>query len=116
MDLVSASQAHMEWKVRLRAAISRKERLDARAIAADNRCELGEWLHGEARRQYGDLPEYAALLERHATFHREASAVAKTINAGDYAAATRMLEAGTPYVAATNAVGAAIHGLRRVTP
>ncbi|MFN8124421.1 MAG: CZB domain-containing protein [Thermoleophilia bacterium] len=115
MDLVQASQAHAEWKVRLRTAINKKEHLDAAAITADDRCALGQWLHGAGRAEYGSHAEFAAVVEKHAAFHREAGAVAAAINAGDFDRATGMLNPGTPYANATNAVGTALHGLKRVT-
>lgn len=113
MDLTHASQAHADWKVKLRLAISKRERLDIITIKADNCCELGKWLHGEARTRYSTLKSYAECKQRHASFHQEAGAVAEAINRGDYAKAEQMLDAGTPYAAASSAVGSAILGLKK---
>lgn len=113
MDLNTASQAHAEWKVKLRMAIAKKETLDANTISADNCCPLGKWLHGEAKSAYSTLPAYRDCVTRHANFHREAGAVARLINAGDYAKAASQLDAGTPYAAASAAVGTAILGLKK---
>jgi hypothetical protein len=52
-------------------------------------------------------------LTNHAGFQREAAAVARMINATQYAQAGQALEAGTPYVAASSAVGASILGLKK---
>lgn len=113
MDLDHASQAHVEWKVKLRLAITKKEQLDARTIGADNCCALGQWLHGDAKTRYGQLAAYKDCVTKHAAFHREAGAVAQAINQQQYAKAESMLGAGTPYALATSAVGSAILGLKK---
>jgi len=113
MDLNAATQAHSEWKVKLRVAITRKERLDAVTIGKDNCCALGQWLHGEGKQQFAKYKTFGDCLTRHATFHREAGAVAQTINSGDYAKANAMLEGGTPFAAASSSVVAAISALKK---
>lgn len=113
MDLNEATKAHAEWKVKLRMAIAKKETLDVTTIAADNCCALGKWLHGEAKSRYGTLPAYRECVSRHAAFHREAGAIAQAINAKTYDKATAMLDGGTPYAAASAAVGTAILGLKK---
>ena len=113
MDLDSASQAHAAWKVKLRTAIAKQETLDARAIGADNCCELGKWLHGDAKAQLGRFASYRDCVTKHAAFHREAGAVAQAINQQDFAKAQQLLEAGTPYSLATSAVSSAILGLKK---
>lgn len=113
MDLTTAIQAHGEWKLKLRGAIQKKEQLDAAAISVDNKCPLGQWLHGEAKKSFGALKSYQDCVTKHAAFHQEASKVAATINKADYTAATAMLEGGTTYAAASSAVGGAIMALKR---
>jgi len=113
MDLDSALNAHADWKVKLRAAINARAKLDAESIARDNCCALGQWLHGEARRSLGDSQTLANAVKRHAEFHCEAGAVARRINAGQYDRADAMLDAGTPYANASMAVGSAIVRLKR---
>lgn len=113
MDFDSAGQAHAQWKVKLRMAITKQEMLDATTIAKDNCCPLGQWLHGDAKSIYGTNPAYRDCVGKHAAFHREAGAVAQAINARDYSRATKMLDAGTPYAAASSAVGSAILGLKK---
>lgn len=113
MDLDTASQTHVAWKVKLRAAISKQESLDARTIGADNCCELGKWLHGEGKTRYGRLGSYGDCVAKHAAFHRAAGAVAEVINRKDFGKAQAMLESGAPYAAATAAVGSAILGLKK---
>lgn len=116
MDLNNAQQAHSEWKIKLRLAITKKEQLDADSISKDNCCAFGKWLHGEAASQYNRLPGYKDCVTKHAAFHREAGAVARTINGGQYEKAEAMLGAGTPYAMASTAVGSAILGLKKAVP
>jgi methyl-accepting chemotaxis protein len=113
MDLDVASTAHSEWKVKLRLAIAKQEKLDAATIALDNCCPLGKWLHGEAKGLFTSLPAYKDCMAKHAVFHREAGKVALMINAGNFGAASKMLEAGTPYALASTSVGSAILGLKK---
>jgi methyl-accepting chemotaxis protein len=113
MDLDKALQAHGEWKLKLRTAINKKEQLDAKTISADNCCPLGQWLHGEARGKYNTLRAYTQCVSKHADFHREAGKIASAINQGKYAEAEAMLNGGTPYAAASSAVGGAILGLKK---
>ncbi|MBL8324834.1 MAG: CZB domain-containing protein [Rubrivivax sp.] len=113
MNLDDAIKAHGEWKLKLRRAIQDRQQLDAASISRDNVCPFGQWLHGAAKTQYGRLRTYSACVEKHAAFHREAGRVAQTINAGEYAVAEKMLDGGTPYAAASSAIGGAILGLRK---
>jgi hypothetical protein len=113
MDLNNAIAAHSEWKTKFRLAIQKKEQLDAASISLDNKCPLGQWLHGDANGQYARLASYGGCLAKHAEFHRCAGTVAKAINAGNYTEAEAMLASGTPYAAASNAVGIAIMSLRK---
>ncbi len=113
MDLNQAAQAHSEWKVKLRAAITKRETLDVATISADNCCPLGKWLHGDAKGKYNAFKSYSECVSRHAAFHREAGAVAKVVNAKQYAQAEAMLSAGTPFMSASAAAGSAILGLKK---
>ena len=113
MDLDTAVKAHGEWKIRLREAIQKKEKIDARSLSADDRCPLGQWLHGEARGRYSGLKHYGACVARHAEFHRQAGKVAEAINAGRYAEAETMLGGGKPYATSSSDVGVSILALRR---
>lgn len=108
-----AIKAHGDWKLKLRAAIRERTSMDAETLSCNDACALGKWLHGAARTQYGTLKAYTDCVHKHADFHREAGKVAQAISAGQYAAAEKTLEGGTPFAAASSAVGGAILGLRR---
>lgn len=113
MDLDLAIAKHTEWKARLLAAITNNETLDTATIARDNCCDLGKWLHGDARHQFGTLTSHADCVTKHAKFHIEASKVAAAINTRKYADAQTMLAPGTPYSYASSAVQVAVLNLKK---
>jgi len=113
MDLDHAIEAHAMWKLKFRNAISNKETLDVETISKDNCCELGKWLYGDAKSKFNKLTSYAECIQKHANFHTEAGKVAKTINAKDYTKAQAMIDAGTPFAAASSAAGVAILHLKK---
>ncbi|HMM70878.1 MAG TPA: CZB domain-containing protein [Rhodocyclaceae bacterium] len=113
MDLTQAIQKHAEWKLKLRSAIANKEKMDVATISKDNCCELGKWLYGDGTAKFGAMASYATCVRKHAAFHVEAGKVARAINDGQYTAAESMLGAGTPYTAASSAVGVAIMALKK---
>jgi methyl-accepting chemotaxis protein len=113
MDLDHAVQAHAEWKLKLRSAISKQESVDAVVISADNRCPLGQWLHGEAKQKLGSMKSHAECIEKHAAFHKEAGKVALAINAHKYADAESMLSTDTPFATASSAATLAIMHLKK---
>jgi methyl-accepting chemotaxis protein len=113
MDLDSAIQKHAEWKMKFRTAMSQHETMDAATIAKDNCCELGKWLHGEAKTKFGKLSSHSGCVTSHAAFHLEAGKVAQAINAKKYVEAENMLGNGTPYANASNVVAGAIMKLKK---
>lgn len=113
MDLNQAIDRHAQWKVKFRVAISGHETMDAETITKDNCCELGKWLHGEAKSKYGHLASHSECVARHAAFHIEAGKVAKAINAKKFAEAEAMIDIKTPYSDASRDVAGAILKLKR---
>ncbi|MBC3861549.1 CZB domain-containing protein [Undibacterium jejuense] len=113
MDLNNAIAKHSEWKTKLRSAITRKETLDASTISKDNCCDLGKWLHGEAKSSFGHLAAHSDCVKKHAEFHVQAGKVASAINEKKYTEAEAMIEAGTPYTKASSAIGVAILHLKK---
>lgn len=113
MDLTQAVAKHVEWKTRLRTAISKKEKMDVATVSADNCCDLGKWLHGPAKSSLGSMQAYKNTVSAHANFHKEAGKVASAINAQKFTEAESMLGAGTAYAAASSAVGVAIASLKK---
>ena len=113
MNIDSAIQKHMEWKVKFRTAISKQEQMDAVTIGKDNCCELGKWLHGEGKTQCSSLPSYAITLTKHAAFHIEAGKVASAINAKKYADAETMLGNSSAFSTISGEVGIALMRLKK---
>ena len=92
VDVDAIIDAHRQWKVKLRTAITKQETLNVATVGADNCCPLGQWLHGEAKSRYSALPAYRECVGKHAAFHREAGNVARAINDRDYDRAGKMLD------------------------
>ncbi len=113
MDLNHAIDRHAEWKIKFRRAISGHEMMDAATISKDNACELGKWLHGEAKAKFGKHDSLDDCITKHAAFHVEAGRVAQLINQKKFTEAEAMLNSGTSYAAASSAVGLAIMRLKK---
>ncbi|MCK9637347.1 MAG: CZB domain-containing protein [Methylobacter tundripaludum] len=113
MNLDSAIQKHMDWKVKFRTAISKQEQMDSVTISKDNCCDLGKWLHEEGKTQCSTLPSYATVLNKHAAFHVEAGKVASAINAKKYTEAETMLDGGSAFTTVSGEVGIALMRLKK---
>ena len=69
MNFDEAIQAHAAWKVKLSAYLYKCDgSLKSADVRVDNRCPLGQWLHGEGKK-YASLAEYQTLIKEHARFH-----------------------------------------------
>ncbi len=112
-DLGAAIAAHMAWKTKLRNAVEQGEKLEVDTVCRDDRCPLGQWLHGPGRLSCGHAPAFTALLERHAEFHTEVGKVARLVNAGQKPQALAALEGGTAFARATQATVVAIKTLQQ---
>jgi methyl-accepting chemotaxis protein len=113
MDLNQAIEKHVEWKLKFRGAIANQETMDAETILKDNCCELGRWLHGEARTQFVNLASYLECVGKHAAFHVEAGKIAGIINSRRFSDAETMLAADSPYARASTAACSAIIRLKK---
>jgi len=113
MNFEEARKKHAEWRVKFRSAITAKATLDADAIAKDNCCDLGKWLHGEAKAKYAKLSSYDECVKKHAQFHVEASKIARVINSKKYDEAQALLGLGSGFSAASGAIGSALDALER---
>lgn len=113
MDIDSAIAKHAEWKVKFRGAINAQQTLDAATIAKDNCCDLGKWLYSDGKNTLARFPAYATCVARHKVFHQEAGKVAEAINARSYKAAEQMIDAGSPFMAASKSVAVSLVNLRK---
>lgn len=112
MDFDAAIRKHAEWKFRLQEAAYQHSQLDTSSISRDDACDLGKWLHSEARSKCGTSPAYARCLKAHAAFHAEAGKVASAVNSRQDAAVKQMLSAGSAFSEASKIVGVALIELK----
>lgn len=113
MNLDNAVETHAQWKAKLRTAIVRHEQLDLATLSRDDCCELGQWLHGTGKRNYGQFPAHQDCVQKHLAFHREVSKIAKAVNAQQFELAERLLSAGTEYTKASSALSVSFLRLRK---
>ncbi|HOW27194.1 MAG TPA: CZB domain-containing protein [Elusimicrobiota bacterium] len=94
MNIDEAMQAHVNWKMRLRdyCKADRKENLDSNLVNKDNRCDLGKWIHGEAKEKFGSSPDFQKLIEIHAEFHRYAAEIVNLVNSNKITEALAILD------------------------
>lgn len=93
LDMQSAIQAHLNWKIRFRDYIhgTSDEELEVPVISSDCHCALGKWLSAEGKRKFGHLPSYEDVLIKHANFHLNAGQVLQMAKDGDRIGAQRQL-------------------------
>ncbi len=113
MNLDTAIQKHMEWKVKFRSAITKQDQMDVATIGKDNCCDLGKWLYGEGKTQCGSLGSYPTVISKHAAFHVEAAKIATAINEKNYTEAEAMLGTHSPFSTVSGEVGIAIMRLKK---
>lgn len=112
-DFSSAIEAHRQWKVRLRAAIAEHGKLDVQTLCRDDKCPLGQWLHGPGGARWGQRPLFVELVERHAAFHRTAAEVAQTINRAQYDEAERLIGPGSAFTEVSTEVASLLTRAKR---
>jgi len=94
LDMKAALDAHMAWTRRLEAKLNgdRQDDLDLATVASDCECKLGKWLHGSAKLQFGEIPDYAELRRIHADFHLKAGEILNNVVNGDREMALKNLK------------------------
>ncbi len=72
LNFKTALEAHIKWKIRLQGVIdgTGTEALDPRIVSVDNQCALGKWIYGTGSRDFGNNPEFKALIASHTHFHK----------------------------------------------
>jgi hypothetical protein len=93
LDIQMAKAAHENWKLRLQAYLdgASTEDLSAETICFDDRCDLGQWIHGPGQQRLGRFPGFTALKGHHKMFHYAASNVVALAKAGREDEARKML-------------------------
>jgi methyl-accepting chemotaxis protein len=115
VDLNIAIQKHAQWKFKFLNALHRKELMDTAAISKDNNCELGKWLHGEAKALFGKEGSYVKCVADHVAFHVEAGKVAVLVNANKADEAERLMARGSVYDQVSRRVAISIIELKNAT-
>lgn len=97
MNFDDAIKAHSSWKMKLQAYIAKPDgSLKVADISPDNKCSLGQWIHGEGAK-HSALPEYQELKAVHAEFHKAAADVVKRADAGEKVTEEVMLGGKSKY-------------------
>jgi len=110
MNFDEAIAAHSAWKIKLGAYLRHPDgSLQAASVASDDRCTLGQWLHGEGSK-FRSLAEYRTLQTAHSKFHECAADVVRKADAGqsvtDEVAFGARSEFGLASSAVVNSIGA----------
>lgn len=66
------------------------EQLEVETVSCDDKCDLGKWIYGDAKK-FSHLKEYEALKAHHAAFHQSVGAIVEATQHGDIDQAKRML-------------------------
>jgi hypothetical protein len=101
----AAIDAHTRWMARLCLAIEKGASEDSvAAVKADNQCEFGKWLYLEFPPSFKGGPEYFAIRELHATFHRNAASILEMALSQRKAEAIHAMEPGAALKSASLAL------------
>lgn len=116
MNFDEAIKAHSSWKLKLSSYLRQPDgTLREADVASDNACQLGKWLYGDGRK-YASLPEYRALCQQHARFHRAAASVVKLAHTGASTSEATALGSDSEYGVASKSVVSAIMALKSKVP
>jgi hypothetical protein len=99
--ITRAIGAHGAWKKRLATAIADgAHQEDVTAVAKDDRCDFGRWLHGSAPAA-SDQAHHRAATALHATFHKEAAETLRLVSAGNQVQARASIDTGGRFTEAS---------------
>lgn len=112
MNFDEAIKAHSAWKMKLSNYLRNPDgSLKASEIEQDNKCQLGQWIHGDGAK-WSSLPEYATLKAEHARFHKAAADVVRKADSGQSTNEDTSIGGNSPFATASAAVVAAIMKIR----
>jgi hypothetical protein len=113
MDFDHAIAAHSAWKTKLKDYLRKPDHsLKPADVEVDNKCPLGQWIHGEGA-QWIAKPSYATLKMEHAKFHKAAAAVVRKADSGQSVTEEVALGAKSEFTAASGAVVSAIMHMKK---
>lgn len=113
MDFDEAIKAHSSWKVKLSQYLRKPDgSLKASEIELDNKCALGQWIHGEGTK-FRNAPEYSTLISEHAQFHKAAAEVVRKADSGKDVSEEVVIGSNSDFGKRSSAVVNAIMTLKR---
>ena len=92
-ELSTFLRRHLAWKERIYAFVRGDDEADPADTLSPTACDLGQWLEGEGRHKYGQLPAFDELVRLHQELHDKVAAVVEIRRAGDDEGALRRLNA-----------------------
>ncbi len=94
INLMEAAQAHIGWKMHLQQYLdgTSGEQLDPEVVCRDDQCKLGAWIHGSARRHFGNEETFHALTVDHAIFHQLAGKIVHYAQASKFDEAHALMD------------------------
>ena len=94
-QLKVAVAAHGAWKSRLLEVVAAgSSDLDSTAVARDDKCAFGLWIHEKSQPQDRTSPHYAPIRALHAEFHQLAGRILRQAGGSERQHAIRALEFG----------------------
>jgi hypothetical protein len=113
MTFDDAVVCHSEWKRKLQAYVSNPDgSMSLGEVAATNKCRLGRWIGGKARK-YAAFPEFARLIAEHTRFHKAAADIVTRADLGHDVSFEFALGVGSEFSLASSAVVLAIMDMKR---
>jgi methyl-accepting chemotaxis protein len=108
-----ATKAHIKWKARLIDYINGRsdEKLEVSKVCRDDQCDLGRWIHGDAKR-YTLKPQYKNLREMHAAFHKTVGGIVEKVDEKNIDDAKKLL--GGEFSTASKRTLAAIEDMSQI--
>lgn len=93
IDILAAINSHIQLKKQLQEYINGKsdEGFDAAHLCRDDQCDLGKWVHSQAREHFSENEKYQNLCSKHARFHSITSDVIRMVHENDRPAAMQLL-------------------------
>ena len=113
MDFDQAIAAHSIWKRKLTQYLGHQDgSLKASEVGMDNKCALGQWIHGEGSK-FSTLPEFSTLKGEHARFHKAVAEVLKKVESGQPVTEAVELGPKSAFAVASSAVVLAITTIKK---
>lgn len=111
MDFDSAIEAHVKWKMMLRAYLGGSGSFDTSEVERDDRCELGVWIHGEGC-AFQEMGEYSDLRAKHVELHKLTAQIIRLVDEGKAEEAEAQIDGSGRYSQLSTEIVTAIRAMR----